>query len=193
MSITFRIDDGIDTRSIIPANITPHQLGSLRDCLLDHGERLGHDLIFTDYGEPGDASFSFEARVCPLALSTVSNCFDHFPGVITVVDEAQFRGRRIRVWRVNGSPDILLGLASNPDDAPELNVSTSNGYALLESLGLDAESVGAITMTDLRERLMSPSMRRRLDDEPGLARYVPTLLQMASAKPIEGELLLVWA
>lgn len=193
MSITFRVDDGIDTRSILAANITPHQLGSLRDCLVAQSDRLGLDLIFTDEGEPGDPAFSFEARVCPLALATVSACFGHYPGVITVLDEAQYRRRRIRVWRTDGSPDIMLGLASNPDNAPELNVSTSNGYALLESLGLDAEAVGAITMADLRDRLTSPQLRRRLDDEPGLAKYLPTLTQMAAGKPIEGELLLVWS
>lgn len=143
MTITFRVDDGYDTTNPIPAVITPSQLGSLRALLADQGERLQLRLLFPDYGDPGTPDFAFEARVCPLALASVSACFDHYPGTIEVLDEAQFRGRRVRVWRSGWSGDTFLALSSNPDAAPELPVADRNAYALLATLGLDAAHVGA--------------------------------------------------
>ena len=193
MTITFRIDDGYDAREPGPAIITTHQLGSLRDLLAAHGARLGFPLVLPEYGDPIDGDFSFDARVCPLALATVSACFDHYPPAIAVVDEAQFRGRRVRVWRYGPTRDIHLCLSSNPDAAPELEVATANAYALLETLGLDPESVGVVPVAELRQRLTDPRIRRRLDDDPQLSRYVPTLVTMAALKPIEGDLSLAWA
>ena len=99
MTITFRIDDGLDTQLPTPAVITVDQLGSLRDLLAGEAERMGVPLLFPEHGEVNEAAFAFEARVCPLALAVVSRCFDHDPSVIAVLDEAQFIGRRVRVWR----------------------------------------------------------------------------------------------
>jgi len=193
MIITFRIDDGHDIREPGPAIITVHQLGSLRDLLAAQSERLGVPLMIPEYGDTAEPDFSFDARICPLALAMVSACFDHYPPAISVLDEAQFRGRRVRVWRYGPTRDIHLSLSSNPDAAPELEVATGNAYALLETLGLDAESVGFMPVTELRQRLTDPRIRRRLDDDPQLSRYVPTLVAMAALKPIEGDLSLAWA
>ena len=193
MGITFRIDDGHDTLAVRPAIITHDQLAALRALLAAHGDRLGLALIVNDYGEPAAGAFGFEACVCPLALASLSACFDHDPAVITILDEAQFRGHRVRVWQLDGRGDISIGLASSLDAAPEMDVSINNAYAILEMLGLDPESVGVIPVTELRQRLTDPRIRRRLDDEPGLARYVPTLLAMAAVKPVSGELHLAWA
>ncbi|TVV76417.1 hypothetical protein [Sphingomonas solaris] len=180
MTITFRIDDGFDAREPGPAIITVHQLGSLRDLLAAQTVRLGSPLILPEYGDPSEADFSFDARVCPLALAMVSACFDHYPDAIAVLDEAQFRGRRVRVWRYGPTRDIHLSLSSNPDSAPELKVANCNAYALLETLGLEPDSVGVVPVTELRQRLTDPRIRQRLDDDPQLSRYVPTLVAMAS-------------
>ena len=144
-------------------------------------------------GDPSQADFSFDARICPLGLATVSACFDHYPPAISVLDEAQFRGRRVRVWRYGLTRDIHLSLSSNPDAAPDLEVTNGNAYALLETLGLDPESAGVVPVTELRQRLTDPRIRGRLDDDPQLSRYVPTLVAMAALKPIEGDLSLAWA
>ena len=193
MTITFRIDDGLDTLLPTPAVITTDQLGSLRDLLAEQGDRLGFSLLFPQHGEVSEAAFAFEARVCPLALAMVSRCFDHDPSVIAVLDEAQFLGRRVRVWRMGWSGDIRIGLASGLDDVPELEVANGNAYALLETLGLDPDSVGELPIAELRQRLSDPRVRRRLDDDAQLARYVPTLLAMVKAKPTISELSLAWA
>lgn len=171
MTITFRIDDGLDTLLPTPAVITTDQLGSLRDLLAEQGERLSFCLLIPEHGEVSEAAFAFEARVCPLALAMVSRCFDHNPSVIAVLDEAQFLGRRVRVWRMDWSGDIRIGLAS----------------------GLDPDSVGELPIAELRQRLSDPRVRRRLDGDAQLSRYVPTLLAMVKAKPTISELSLAWA
>lgn len=193
MTITFRIDDGLDTMLPTPAVITTDQLGSLRDLLAEQGERLGFCLLFPEHGEVSEPDFAFEARVCPLALAMVSRCFDHDPSVIAVLDEAQFIGRRVRVWRMGWAGDIRIGLAIGLDNVPELEVANGNAYALLETLGVDPESVGELPVAELRQRLSDPRIRRRLDDDAQLSRYVPTLLAMVAAKPTTSELSLAWA
>jgi hypothetical protein len=193
MTITFRIDDGHNILSPIPAVITHDQLGALRDILADQAIRLGITMMIPIHGVTGDPPFEFEARVCPLALAVVSKCFDHDPAVIAVLDEAQFLGRRVRIWQTEHGGDIKIGLASNPDAAPELEVANGNAYALLEGLGLDPDRGGAVAMTELRLRLTDPRIRRRLDADPGMAGYVEKLAAMAALKPIDGEYHLAWA
>lgn len=193
MTITFRIDDGHAGMDPTPAIVTPEQLASLRDLLADRSERMQVQLAFVDHDDPDDGSFAFEARVCPLSLASVAACFDHDPAVIAVLDEAQFRGRRIRLSRDAARGDaIRLALSWSHDAAPELNVANGNAYALLETLGLDAESVGEIPVDELRDRLTDPRIRRRLDGDPWLARYVPRLVAMAAVKPVAGVPHLAW-
>lgn len=193
MTITFRIDDGHGILLPSAAIITSDQVGALRDLLSEQALRIGFAMLIQVHGVTGDGSFEFEARVCPLALAVVSKCFDHDPAVISVLDEAQHLGRRVRVWQDDRRSDIKVGLASNPDAAPELEVATANGLALLESLGLDRESAGVLPMTELRQRLMDPRIRRRLNSDPGMTLYVETLTIMAAMKPVDGEYHLAWA
>ena len=193
MTITFPVDDGYAPFAVPPAIINVNQLAALRSLLAVESEQRQTALTIAEYGRPGASAFAFEARVCPLSLASVSQCFDHYPAAITVLDEAQFRGRRVRVWKAEQSDDIWLGLSSNPDAAPEFEVSTSKGYAILELLGLEAESTGTIPVSELRARLSDPVIHKRLDAEPGLRHYMPNLSDIARLKPIEGELHLAWA
>ena len=193
MTITFRIDDGHNILAPTPAVITHDQLGSLRDLLAEQLLRLGLTMLLPIHGVTGDPAFEFEARVCPLALAVVSKCFDHDPAVITVLDEVQFLGRRVRIRQAEPRGDIKIGLASKPDAAPEIEVANGSAYALLEALGIDPESAGLVTVAELRQRLMDPQTRRRLDADPVTASYVETLSTMAALKPVEGEYHLAWA
>jgi hypothetical protein len=193
MTITFRVDDGHNVLSPSPAVITPDQLGALRDLVDEHSGRTGAPMVIPIHGEPASGSFEIEVRVCPLALASIARCFDHDPAVIAVIDEAQFRARRVRVWQQEPTGDLRLGLGLNTDGAPELEVANGNAFALLASLGLDEESCGAIPLSQLRQRLMDPRIRRRLDEDPQMSRYVEALTTMAALKPVEGEYHLAWA
>ena len=119
--------------------------------------------------------------------------FGHDPAVIAVVVEAQFRARRVCIWQEEPAGDLQLGLRLNPDGVLKLEVANGNAIVLLTSLGLDKESCGAIPLSQLRQRLMDPRIRRRLDEDPQMSRYVEALTTMAALKPIEGEYHLAWA
>src|SRR3546814_10652049 len=58
---------------------------------------------------------SFEARVCPLALAAVTGVFDHDPAVISVVEKAQFRGRRISIHHCASTAEITMRAALTSD------------------------------------------------------------------------------
>jgi hypothetical protein len=166
MTITFRVDDGHNILLPSATVITPDQLSVLRDL-------LGHNVVCSGV-----------AMVVPIHWDSA---------VITVVNEAQFLGCRARIWQAEPSGDLKLGLGLNPDAAPELEVANGNAYAILASLGLDEESCGAVPMSELRERLMDLRIRRRLDDDPHVTRYVEARTTMAALKPVDGEYHLAWA
>src|SRR3546814_12628015 len=93
MSILFRIALPADDTPAPVAVITARQLAALRRYLRAEGDHIGLALI-----EPDEViGDSFEARVCPLALAAVTGVFDHDPAVISVVEEAQFRGRGLPI------------------------------------------------------------------------------------------------
>jgi hypothetical protein len=192
MTITFRVEAG---RSILPpsvAVITADQLAAFRDMLAEQPLRLGFALLLPVYGVTGDPWFEFDARVCHLSLATVARCFDHDPSVIAILDEAQFLGRRVRIAQTDRARDIEMRLSLNPEAAPEIALANPAALTLLGGLGIDRTIAGMVPMTELRQRLMDPRIRRRLDADPGMADYVETLSKMAALKPAEGEYLLAW-
>ena len=193
MTITFRIDDGHDIHAVGPAEITRSQLAALCDYLRAQSERLGVPLIDHEWGTVDEPEFAFEARVCPLPLASLSAVLDHADAAIAVLDEAQFTGRRIRVRREENIGLVMIEVAWTHDSAPSLNVANGNAYALLESLGLDAESCGEIPLADLRRRLTDPVIHRRLGNDPHLSRYLPSLVAMARATSVPVEACLAWA
>ncbi len=193
MTITFRIDDGHDTHAVRPAEISPRQLVALSDYLRAQSERLGLSLIDHEWGTIDEPEFAFEARICPLPLASLSAVLDHADAAIAVLDEAQFTGRRIRVRRDENIGLVMIEVAWTHDSAPSLNVANGNAYALLESLGLDADSCGEIPLAELRRRLTDPVIHRRLGDDPHLSRYLPSLVAMARSTGVPVEACLAWA
>jgi hypothetical protein len=172
MTITFRIEDG---RSILlpsPAIVMPDQLASLRNLLAEQSLRLGFTMLLSVNGVAGDPWFEFEARVCHLSLAVVSKCFDHDPSVIAILDEAQFLGRRVRVTQTERASDITRRLSLNPNAASEIALANAQALALLDGLGIDRRVTGMVTMTELRQRLTTPRIRRRLDADPEMVSCV---------------------
>lgn len=188
MSVLFRIavpaDDACDRRAVI----TARQLAAFRRFLRDEGDRIGLDLI-----EPDEViGDSFEARVCPLALAAVTARFDHDPDVITVIEEAQFRGRRISVHHSASDAEIAMRVALTSDCGLELDLAYGNAYALLEALDIEAESVGEIALDTLRARLCDPSTPGRAA-ERRVAHYLPRLERLMASANALNDARLVWA
>ncbi|CCW16971.1 hypothetical protein EBBID32_13100 [Sphingobium indicum BiD32] len=188
MSVLFRIavpaDDATDPHAVI----TARQLAGFRRFLRAEGERIGVDLMEPDE-YLGD---SFEVRVCPLALAAVTGQFDHDPAIITVVEEAQFRGRRIAIHHSAGDAEIRMRVALTSDCGLELDLAYGNAYALLEALDIEAESVGDIALATLRERLADPATPARAA-ERRVEHYLPRLERLVASASVSDEARLVWA
>ena len=174
MSVTFRIATAADDRDGPTAAMTACQLAAFRALLREQGERCGIVLADPDPEESGFPSNHLEARVCPVALATIARLFDYDEAVITVVEEAQFRRRRVSVYPVDQAGTLAMGIALTSDLGHELDLASSNAFALLESLGLRPDSVGEIPVDALRARLAHPAVRRRAMAE-GTSAYLDRL------------------
>lgn len=108
MSIVFRITTSADHQERQTAVINARQLAAFREYLRREGEHLNMVLLDPDFVEDDYLSYRFEARVCPLALASIARIFDYQTDVITVLDEAQFRGRRVNVYREGDTGPITL-------------------------------------------------------------------------------------
>jgi len=188
MSVLFRITVPADDTTDPHAVITARQLASFRRYLRTEGERIGIALIEPDE-YLGD---SFEARICPLALAAVTAQFDHDPAVISVVEEAQFRGRRIAVHHSSSAGEITIRVALTSDCGLELDLAYGNAYALLEALDIGVDSVGEIPLDQLRNRLADPETLVRAVAR-GVDHYLPRIERLlASVNDGEGARL-AWA
>lgn len=171
MSITFRIATASDDQPGPVATINARQLAAFRAYLREEGQRLGLALLDPDLDEERVLALNFEARVCPLALASVARIFEHDEAVIAVIDEAQFRGRRITVWWYETDRAIRMRPSLTSDLGAELDLASDDAHALLAGLGLKPDDVGEIPIDAIRDRLANPAIRRRA--EAGC--MVPTL------------------
>ena len=121
MSIVFRIATDLDDRIVPPAEITARQLAAFRARLAAEGDRTGETLLHCRGGDE-ELSDNFEARVCPFALATLARLFDYATDVITVLEEAQFRARRVKVWHTSPNGPIRMRVAETSDRALELDL-----------------------------------------------------------------------
>ena len=167
-----------------PVAVSVRHLAAFRTFARDRGQ---------SFGEDGDAflTYDFEARVCPWSLASVCVIFHHDPGVIAVVEEAQFRGLNIRFWRDGRTGTTMMGVATSLDGVTSIDLSNATGYALLDALGLDRDSCGRISLSELRAKVSEPEVRVRMD-RGGLGRYASQLEQLASADRTEDEVHVVW-
>lgn len=192
MSITFRIATDADDRSGPVAMITAPQLGAFQRYLRDEGARLGIVLCDPDGLDDDYLSYHFEARICPLALASVARVLDHDPDALAVLEEAQFRGRRVMVYRVEADRSIRMRVALTSDQGLELNLANGNAYALLESLGLHPHSVGEIAISDIRARIINPAVQRR-GRATGVADYFGRLDRLLQLGDADASARLEWA
>lgn len=184
MSITFFLSAGrrVDTK---PAIVTARQLAAFRAFARERGELLDHD------DEDPLVACSFEARVCPWSLASVCTIFDHAEDVVRVVEDAQFRRLNIRFWRDDATRSITMRVADTPDGAPEINLANQNAYHVLDALRLADDNRGSIPVTELREILGQPVVRRDLERlAPGT--YLDRFDRLAEYGGTEPGIRMVW-
>ncbi len=97
----------------------------------------------------------------------MTRVFDYQTDVISVIEEAQFRCRRVRVYRVEEGGTINMRVALTSDQGVELDLTPANAYALLEGLGL-------------RPTALAKSDRRRCARGSPIRQYAGVPKSMAS-------------
>lgn len=192
MSIMFRIATAADDQPGPTAIINARQLAAFRSFLREEGERIGIVLLDPDFADDDYLSYRFEARVCPLALAAVARVFDLQTDVITVLEEAQFRSRRVSVYRTGEAGPITLAVGLTSDLGLELDLATANAYALLEGLGLRPDSIGEIPIEAMRDRLANPAVRRSVEERGGAA-YLARLDRLLASARTDDTSRLEWA
>lgn len=192
MSITFRIATAADDARGPIATITARQLAAFRAFLREESIRTGTLLLDPDAVDDAFLSYSFEARVCPAALASVTRLFDFDTAVISVIEEAQFRARRVSIYRNEAAGTINMRVALTSDLGLELDLASGNAIALLASLGLKPDSVGEISIVAIRDRLANPAVKRRVAEE-GLTDYVERLDRLLATADSDETSRLEWA
>lgn len=183
MTISFTAS--VLTSAIAPAvAVSVRHLAAFRAFARERGE---------SFGDEGDEflAYNFEARVCPWSLASICAIFDHDPGVIAVVEEAQFRGLNIQFWRNEARGSVMMGVAKSLDGSASIDLSNANAFALLDALGIDRDPCGRIAINDLRSMVSDPEKRTRLNND-GLGRFADQLERLASVERSEDEVHVVW-
>lgn len=183
MSISFTAS--VSGSPVAPAvAISVRHLADFRAFARDRGERFGNE---------GNAflAYDFEARVCPWSLASISALFDHDPGVIAVVEEAQFRSLNVRFWPDETNAAVMMGVATSLDGSASIDLANDSAYAVLDALGIERESCGRITVSELRSIVADPAIRHRLNRD-GLGHYVDQLERLSAVDRTEDEVHVVW-
>ena len=167
-----------------PVAISVRHLAAFRAFARERGER---------FGDEGDAflAYNFEARVCPWSLASITALFDHDASVISVVEEAQFRGLNIRFWRDDERGSVMMGVATTLDGSASVDLSNDHAYALLDALGIERDATGAIAVSELRSIVADPVIRERMN-RGGLAHFADQLERLTSVERTEDEVHVVW-
>lgn len=192
MSITFTLRSAAQKPSPV-ATINARQLAAFRSLLRIEGARLRTPLLDPDRDEGEPLAYNFEARVCPIALAVVTATFDHDPEVIGVVEEAQFQGKRVLVWRDPATGSIKMRVSILSDAGLDVDLPNGMAFALLEGLGIEPASTGTLALSQLLNLLADQSIRTALEAH-GLGWHADQIELLArSAREGEEETLLSWA
>ena len=185
MTVTFQLKTKTTAVSK-PAAVTLHQLCAFRSFAQTSGHLVGvfNDPDFTYLDE------GFDARVCPWSWASLARIFGNQEEIISVIEEAQFLGLNVRFWRTEHTTSIMMGVSSTPDGSFPLDLTDHNAKMLLDAIGVECETSGAIDINDLADVINDPPTRRHLSWS-GLEPYIEQLDRMARAC-LSPESQLVW-
>lgn len=178
MTITFLITTDADLAGGPVATIDRGQCTAFLAFLDAEAPRIGVELVDPsfDRAEPFDTMIrdGLEARVCPLALATVARIFHRDPDVISTVEDAQTRGRKLVIWGEGGAGPIHMCASMTTDVDAEFMVPTSDGFVLVDCLGLGEWNQRSRPADDVLRLLTEPATRDRIAAQ-GVAGYLPSL------------------
>ena len=186
MTITFTIAASLTGITVPPARIDARQLAAFRAFAHENGALTGSQ----PYNDPTFPSYDFEARVCAWSLSALSSLFGYDEAVIAVLEEVQFRGRRVLFARDRTTGELTIAVAATLDAAADITLTSPDADDMLDALRLDLEP-GELSADELRTKLKDPHTIERLW-RAGLHRYLPRLDTLAAVQIEDDETHLVW-
>lgn len=191
MTVTFHIATAADDTRALAAMIPPDRLTSFLDILRYEGDRQGLSLFGEDSDLDAMLSEGFEARVCPVSLAPLARALDYDPAAISVIDEAQFRARKVTIWRNEAAGPIEMCPSLTTDTDAEMTLPNRHAFALLTSLGISGWSMGEQPVDDIRRELGNPHTLDRMAME-NVAHYVPQLQRLLASAVDQEAARLIW-
>lgn len=192
MSITFSIVTSADDSCDLYAVLASEQLTHFLDILRAESDRSNTVLLDGEGDLAAMLSDGFEARVCPVALAVLARVFDYDCAVIAVIDEAQFRRRKITIWRDKRDGSIKMCPSFTSDADAEMTLPTGHAFALLAGLGVETWTIGERPVRDIRRALAESATTRRMAAGK-VAHYVPGLQRLLDTAHFDDSSRLAWA
>lgn len=192
MSITFSIVTAADNNCDLYAVLSPEHLTRFLDVLRAETDRTNAALLDCEGDLDVMLADGFEARVCPFSLAVLARAFDHDCTVIAVLDEAQFRQRKVTIWRDDSDGLIKMCPSFTSDADAEMTLPTGHAFALLAGLGVEGWTIGERRVDDIRRVLAEPSTSRRMAAE-NVVQYVPGLERLLETARFDETSRLAWA
>ncbi|MDX3911171.1 MAG: hypothetical protein QHC67_15330 [Sphingobium sp.] len=191
MTVQFRIMPSNVSDPLPRAQINARQLSAFRDFLRSEGARTHTALLDPEREAQAHLAYAFEARICPIALATLARLFDYDEAVISVFEEAQFRGRRVAVRRDEEAGAILLQVGTTADHDRALYLDPHDAGALLDALGLPVDPGGTIDARWLRDKLADEAVRATVA-RAGLAAFLNQIDHLVASAATDPFANLAW-
>lgn len=156
----FRIVDTHTKLLSKPAPLNARELAGLRSIL-----QTGGVPTILDDGEIDGTAYNFEANANAIAIARFASLFRDRTDLLSVIEEAQFLGRSIRVSRINRNCEARLEVSEHITLSPEIAVARSQVDRVLECLNLDPANSTEIALDALRSRLSNPATYHRFKQQ----------------------------
>lgn len=159
MLTIFRIIDTQTPLRTTPAQVQAAQFSALYNHLLDQG-------IATDVapGEREGIAVHFEFNANAISLADLGRLFAGNDQLLAIAEEAQFHGRSLRLSKEQGVVFATLSVSEHIAVTPEILMSVSRAFAVLERLGVNPDEVTEMPLEALRSALRVPSTHQAFID-----------------------------
>ena len=154
MLVTFRIIDTETRLHSAPAILSARELATLTRLLAENA--LAPDL---DEGQREGSAYHFEFNANRLPLARIASALDWRGDVISVVEEAQFLGRSLRIERVPPMLEIALRVSDHIALTEDLILDKIDALTVAGILGVDFRK-RSIKLADLAAKLARPSVEQ---------------------------------
>ncbi|WP_103727319.1 hypothetical protein [Novosphingobium sp. HII-3] len=158
MPTVFRIIDTQTRLHTSPVELNARELAKLRFLF----QSAGH-FVEVEEGESEGTALNFEVNANGIALARFATVFPDRDDILSVVEEAQFLGRSLRVARSPQDPEVTLHVSQHITLSPDILLSRKQARAVVDCIGDTPSDEGTISLDRLRSALRDVSCHRRFE------------------------------